>query len=43
MNFFTHVIEEEMEHVGEFEEMAERYDKKYREKVSEGREHSISL
>ena len=40
---FTHIIEEEMEHVGEFEEMAERYNKTYRDKVTEGREQSASL
>ena len=40
---FEHIIEEEMEHVGEFEEMAERYNEKYREKVTEGREQSASL
>ena len=40
---FQHIIEEEMVHVGEFEEMAERYNEKYREKINEGRILSSNL
>ena len=40
---FQHIIEEEMEHVGEFQEMAERYSEKYKEKVEDGREHASEM
>jgi len=34
---FQHIIEEEMQHIGEFEELAERYDPNYKKNVEMGR------
>jgi len=34
---FEHITEEEMQHIGEFEELAERYDAVYKKNVEMGR------
>jgi len=34
---FQHITEEEMQHVGEFEELAERYDSNYKKNVEMGK------